>query len=42
MKKKPFYVGDFATANQFGSYIDQTLITRDFCKQSPYDYRLGA
>ena len=33
--KNPSYVGDFKGANKFGSYIDQTVITGDFCKQNP-------
>ena len=37
--KDPLCVGDFTGANKYGSCIDQTPITRDFC---PYLSRLNA
>ena len=35
--KDPLCVGHFAGANKIGLCIDQTPITRDFCKQNPCD-----
>ena len=39
--KNPRYV-DFAGTNKLGTYIDQTLITGNFCKWNPYECRWHA
>ena len=36
------YVRAFADVNEFGFYINQTPIKKDFCEHNPYDCRLGA
>ena len=36
------YVGDFTDANKFGSYIEQSSITKHFCEQNPCECRLCA
>ena len=37
-----FYVGSSIDANTLGSYISLNPASQDFCKQNPYECKLGA